>query len=185
MNKKILALTLVLLAIPMLAMVPVQAKKTIVPFTDVMGFMTTISGTTVEKFSGDGHLKIATGTQREGVYNGPLGTGMFYSEAIISIMENWLIYPAGKGRGVYKMRLEITSGSALINYGTGTLEGIGTVKTEFDMTEDPLRMEFWSKASLKHGTGDLEGVMLNTEGHGFFTGPDTFVVWNSGEIILP
>ena len=164
MNKKALALTLVLLAIPMLAMVPVQAKKTIVPFTDVVTVQETVSGTTVEKLSGDGHLRIATGTQRVGEYIGPLGTGMFYSEAIISIMENWFITPTGKGRGVYKIRLEITSGSELINDGTGTLEGIMTVKTEFDMTETPPLMEFWSKVSLKHGTGDLEGIMMKYEG---------------------
>jgi hypothetical protein len=188
LNKKILATFITLLAVAMLVTPLVgtaQAcghdgrskthggrSKTVVPYENSIS-LAVVPGTTEEKWSEDGLVCIRKGTQRIGAYDGPLGVGTMYSDAIISVTK-FEIPPGpagsvGHGGAVYKERYVIESGP----FGAGTLEGICVMKWDSNTVDTPKYYDYVGYSTFGHGTGGLAGITLKykTTGSALPAGP--------------
>jgi len=177
MNKKFLVLTTFILlatvmATPLVAFV--QASKEVIPFTYTFSGALLGSGEGDVNWTPDYSVRIASGTWRKFTYNGPLGKGTYYSEAIISITHydnETAGYTTYHGHGIYRLLYNITEG----HYGAGTVEGISHQEWNYDYQRTPKNL-LWGNATLQHGTGELKGVkMVYDFKLGIYT----------GEIILP
>jgi hypothetical protein len=202
LNKKILVVTIILLAAAIIATsfpLTVQAEKTVVPFEALggEGVNYLYLPADFEKFppgpdmdvSDPGGLRIAKGTYRElnGV-NPMLGPIATSSEAIISITHRGpetitlpngdVVSVTGWGHGIYRVQYNVTSGPY-----AGTLEGISVAEWSWDLTKN-LWVDNWGNTTLHSGTGGLEGVKMNYE---WYTKGATVVYggWVKGEIIFP
>ena len=182
-NKKILVTFVILFAVAMLATPLIgtaQAcrhngrSKTVVSYENSIS-MTVIPGTTEEKWSEDGSVVIRKGTQRTGAYDGPLGVGVMYSEAIISVTK-FEVPPSGtpptsigRGGAVYKEIYVIESGP----FGAGTLEGVCVMKWDINTVDTPQHYDYVGYSTFGHGTGGLAGITLKyeTTGSGLPAGP--------------
>jgi hypothetical protein len=170
LNKKILGAFITLLAVAALvtplfgtaqACMHGRKSKTVVPYENSIS-MAVVPGTTEEKWSEDGHVVIRKGTQRIGAYDGPLGVGTMYSEAIISVTK-FEIPPSGtppssvgKGGAIYREKYEIESGP----YGAGTLEGRCIMKWDINTVDTPKYYDYVSYSTFGQGTGGLAGITL-------------------------
>ena len=193
LNRKILTLTIALLAVVALAaplIGPAQAcrnrgrAKTIVPY-EASIVMTVVTQPTFTKWSDDGLLVIRKGSLREGAYDGPLGNGTLYSENIISITK-FDVYingtPAasiGHGFGIYREQYVIDSGP----YGAGTLTGITIMQWDIQTVDDPKSYTYWAYCVFGQGTGDLAGIKLTYSLTGTIIPPAPGL--QSGTLILP
>ncbi len=153
----------------------VQASKEVIPFTySSAGSRVLKSGEVSVNWTPDYSMRIARGTWRLFTYNGPLGVGTYYSEAIISIThyDNETVgYTTYHGHGNYRILYNITSGP----YGAGTLEGVSVQEWDYDYQRTAKNM-IWGNGTFQHGTGDLEGVKMTY----------TFTLATyTGEITLP
>ena len=191
LKKKILVVAVALMFAAMLAtplMATVQAKKTVIPF-DYTKVAAPVPETIVdEKYRADGHIRIAKGTYRTYAYDGPLGEGSVYTEAIISIthVEDPEIYPLTKfhGHGNYRSIITITSGP----YGTGTLEGVSVLEWDGDLSMPfgPQTYYYvWGDIVYSRGTGDLKGIMMRQTMFTTTLSPTLASTQVTGEIILP
>lgn len=183
MNKKFLIMAVATVAVvvlfaPMLGTAQAfksERSKTVETFTTPYGVPPlTFSGMVEsekgsEKFLCDGTLRIASGTVRDYIYNGPLGTGTVTLETVISItqVDGYIFFAGawrnatGHGSGIYKWTIEIVDGP----YGTGSLEGIGRLTWDYDYTETPPRFEQWDTATLRPTAGDLDIIRVCAEGY--------------------
>lgn len=139
-------------------------RKTVLPYENYIALQV-VPGSSQDHWSGDGLTLVRTGTQREGPYDGPLGVGTMYSEALISVTR-FSIAPsgtppsaAGTGHAVYREKYVIDSGP----YGAGTLEGICIMKWESNTVEEPKFYDFVGYSTFARGTGGLEGIKLQYE----------------------
>jgi hypothetical protein len=136
----------------------------VTPFEDPSTFtnMEELEPATVAYYC-DGTVSIAHGTLRKHDYNGPLGTGAFYIETLLSIAQVSIPYSnlAQVGRGFYKYTLVIDDGP----YGTGKLTGYGTVKYDYNLLE--YRYEQWDTAKMVPVEGNLNIISVSVEGYGF------------------
>ena len=116
-----------------------------------------------EKYVRDGTLRIAHGSVKKYDYNGPLGTGTFLLESLISITKEAIPNSnlIGTGGGIYKYTLEIDDGP----YGTGTLKGIGKLNWAFSLPA--FEYELWDKAKMVPVEGDLNIKWVSVEGYMF------------------
>lgn len=177
MNKKVLVFAVALLAVAVLATPllgtaeacrPRRHKTvetfTVTPFEDPSTFtnMEQLEEATVEYYR-DGTVSVAHGTLRKHDYDGPLGTGTFYIKTLLSIAQLTIPYSnvAQIGRGLYKYTLVIDDGP----YGTGTLEGYGTVKFDYNLLE--YRYEQWDTAKMVPVEGAMNIICVSVEGYGF------------------
>lgn len=170
----IIIFTAILLASPLLAFIE-ASKKDIVPFAYTVTSSGLLGmGEVNVTWTPDWSVRIARGTWRLSTYNGPLGTGTLYSEAIISITHydnETLGYTTYQGHGNYRMLYTITNGP----YGAGTLEGISIQEWDYNFQRTPKNM-IWGNGTFQHGTGDLDGIKMEY----------TFTLGTyKGEIILP
>lgn len=173
MNKRILAVVLASLAIVML-IAPLFGtaeackhsckSKTVVSYENSIS-LAPIPGTTEEKWSEDGTVVIRKGTQRIGAYDGPLGLGTMYSEAIISVTK-FVVPPSGtpptsigQGGAIYKEKYVIESGP----FGAGTLEGICIMKWNIDTVNMPQLYDYVGYSIFDHGTDGLSEITLKYE----------------------
>jgi hypothetical protein len=170
LNKKLLVTFITLLAVAMLATPLIGAAqacrhgarlKKVVPYETSIS-MAVVPGTTEEKWSEDGHVVIRKGTQRTGAYDGPLGVGILYSEAVISVTK-FEIPPSGTppssvghGGAIYKEKYVIESGP----FGAGTLEGICVMKWDINTVNTPQYYDYVGYSTFGHGTGGLAGITL-------------------------
>jgi hypothetical protein len=165
----------------------VQAKKTVIPYDYTIIGPPAAETIVDEKFVADGQLRIAKGTYRTYSYDGPLGVGSVYTEAIISIThaEDPETYPYTKfyGNGNYRAILTITSGP----YGTGTLEGQMILYWDGDLSM-PFGPEthyyYWGDTIYSRGTGDLEGIMIKQTMFSTMLSPTLMSTQFTGEVIL-
>ena len=173
MNRKILAGLITILLVALLLMPLVSSasacnqhrKSKTVAHYEAFISMVPVPGTAEEKWSDDGHVVIRKGTQRTGVYDGPLGVGMMYSEAIISVTK-FDVPPSGTpstsighGGAIYKERYVIESGP----FGAGTLEGICVMKWDINTVDLPQYYDYVGYSTFGHGTGGLAGITLKYE----------------------
>jgi hypothetical protein len=183
MNKKILVTFITLLAVVILATPLIGSaqacrhsgrSKKVVPYENSIS-LAVVPDSTEEKWSEDGHVVIRKGTQRIGAYDGPLGVGTMYSEAIISVTR-FTIPPSGtpptsvgRGGAVYKEKYVIESGP----YGAGTLEGICVMKWDINTVDTPPHYDYVGYSTFGHGTGGLAGITLKykTTGSALPAGP--------------
>lgn len=184
MNKKVLMLTLTLVAVSMIATPTVSACRwrkprtvetfTTTPFAELptLTNMEQVVPST-PKYVCDGTVRIAKGSVRKYDYNGPLGTGTFYLKSIISItkvsgmielLPGYYENITGHGKGSYKYTLIIDDGP----YGTGTLKGVGKLAFDWNFAESPPRYEQWDTAMLKPVTGNLNIIKVYLEGYSSF-----------------
>ena len=186
-----MAIALVLLFVCMMAtplVSKVQAKKTVIPYDYTIIGPPAAETIVDEKFMADGHIRIAKGTYRTYPYDGPLGVGSVYTEAIISIthVEDPEIYPLTKfhGHGNYRSIITITSGP----YGTGTLEGVSVLEWDGDLSMPfgPQTYYYvWGDIVYSRGTGDLKGIMMRQTMFTTTLSPTLASTQVTGEIILP
>ena len=182
MNKKVLMLTVTFILIAMISTSIVgtaQASRTVetfptTPFEELptlTNMEQVVPGT--PKYVCDGTVRIAKGSVRKYDYKGPLGTGTFYLESIISItkvsgmielLPGYYENITGHGKGIYKYTLIIDDGP----YGTGTLKGVGKLEFEWNYAEIPPRYEQWDTAMLKPVTGNLNIIKVYLEGYSRF-----------------
>jgi hypothetical protein len=177
LNKKALVFVVALLAVtalatPLLGIAEACRPRrcrtvetfTVTPFEDPSTFtnMEELNPATVDYYR-DGTVSVAHGTLRKHDYNGPLGTGTFYIETLLSVAQVTIPYSsvAQVGRGFYKYTLVIDDGP----YGTGTLTGYGTVKYDYNLLE--YRYEQWDTATMIPVKGHLDIVKVSVEGYGF------------------
>ena len=136
----------------------------VIPFEDPSTFtnMEEIEPATVEYYC-DGTVSVAHGTIRKHDYNGPLGTGTFYIETLLSVAQVTIPYSsvAQVEGGFCKYTLVIDDGP----YGTGMLTGYGTVKYDYNLLE--YRYEQWDTATMIPVKGHLDIVKVSVEGYGF------------------
>lgn len=174
----VIIMSIIILSVPTIGMTQAQEngnqKKTVSPYENYIS-LNVIPNTSQDHWSGDGSTLVRTGTQREGPYNGPLGIGRMYSEAIISVTR-FSIAPSGtpptasgEGRAVYKEKYVIETGP----YGAGTLEGICVMQWESNTVEEPKFYDFMGYSIFAHGTGGLDGIKLiyQTTGSALPAGP--------------
>jgi hypothetical protein len=177
MNRKVLALALVIMCLAMLAAPWVKAaeacvwrhKPTIIPYSTTY-VVTIIHPPTSTEIQGD--YKITKGVVAQGSYNGPLGTGTMTAEMTEMVVNT----VTGKAWSYYKNTLVITSGP----YGSGTLEGSSWFKFD-DVTKMPLTST--SGGTVLHGIGDLKGVTLYAEKGGSGI-PPTTSVYEKGWLVI-
>jgi hypothetical protein len=186
LNRNILTLTIILLAISMIATPTVSACRwrkprtvetfTTTPFVDpstLTGMEDIVSGS--QKYVNEGTIRIGWGSLRKYDYAGPLGTGTFYLKSILSIttVSGMIELPPGSGNyenvtghgsGIYKYTLVIDGGT----YGTGTLKGIGRLEFDWNFGEVPPRYEQWDTATLRPVKGDLSIKKVCVEGYSVF-----------------
>ncbi len=174
--KKILilqvALFVVILTVPFLGIANAAKEVTLFKYT-ASGSLISMGEVNVN-WTPDWSTRIARGTWRLVNYNGPLGVGTMYSEAIISIThyDNTTVgYTTYYGHGNYRILYTITSGP----YGAGTLEGVSTQEWDYNKDRTPKNL-IWGNGTFQHGTGDFEGVRMVYS----FT-----LATYTGEIILP
>jgi hypothetical protein len=149
----------------------VQAKKDVIDISySVTGVLSTISSGEVEiNWTPDWRTRIARGTWRLYSYNGPLGAGTMYTEAIISITHydnESFGYTTYHGHGNYRTVFTITEGP----YGAGTLEGVSVQEWDFNVARTPRNL-LWGNGTFHSGSDDLKGVrMVYTFINGVYTG---------------
>lgn len=176
LNKKVLVFALALLAVAVLATPLGTAEAcrhrrnrtvetfTVTPFEDpsTLTNMEQLETGTVEYYC-DGTVKVAHGTLRKHDYSGPLGTGTFYIETLLSIAQVEIPYSdvAQTGKGFYKYTLVIGDGP----YGAGTLKGYGTLKYDYNLLE--YHYEQWDSAKMVPVEGNLNIISVSVEGYGF------------------
>jgi len=172
-NRKILAGLLTLLMVALLVTPFVSSanacdhgrrSKTVVLYENYIS-LAPVPGTTEEKWSQDGTVCIRKGTQRIGEYDGPLGIGTMYSDAIISVTI-FEVPPSGTpptsighGGAIYKEKYVIESGP----FGAGTLEGICVMKWDSNTVDTPKYYDYVGYSTFGHGTGGLAGITLKYE----------------------
>lgn len=185
MNKRISTISLALLAAVVLTtplLATANAKKTIVSFQNIPVVLTPSPGDIViSKLSGDGHLKITTSQNYQGIYNGPLGIGILYSNLIVSVGDNIYFTPIGTAHSTYAYTLVIEEGP----YGAGTLAGHLNAEYEYDLTVSPPRLQIWGNASLEQGTEALSGIRMTFDIYSVPISPTSFLQRQTGEITLP
>jgi hypothetical protein len=193
MNKKVLGIAVVLIAVTMLV-IPLMGtaeacghgkkwgkQKTVDVYTRTPGvnpptevILEEIPG--VEKIICNGKLTISSGTSRTVAYGsesddrGPLGYGTKYVKTIISITHRsgeMVTTPLGE-ETMYGHGFGIYKVKFVIEdgpYGAGTLEATERFEWEWDLSDpNPLnKYEGWSSYTLKHGTGDFAGVTVDLE----------------------
>jgi hypothetical protein len=141
-------------------MLPSQAAKTIVPFSYTETLPVPKATNVNVTWTPNWQTNINRGTYRTSTYNGPLGTGTIYYEAIISVThyDNQTTgYTTFSGHGNYKEVITITNGP----YGTGTIEGMRVMQWDFDISRPvSTRYHLWGNATYQHGTNGLEGVRM-------------------------
>jgi hypothetical protein len=173
LNKKILAglislLIVVLLVTPLVSLGSAcgrgRRSNTVVPYENSIA-LSVIPETTEVQWSGDGTVVIRKGTQRVGAYDGPLGVGTMYSEAIVSVTK-FEVPPSGTpstsighGGAIYKERYVIDSGP----FGAGTLEGVCVMKWDINTVDFPQYYDYVGYSTFGHGTSGLAGITLKYE----------------------
>jgi hypothetical protein len=175
MKTKVLFCALALLAVMVLASRPIGTAEawgrgvtveTFVktPFSDPSTFTNMEqleSGS--ENYACDGTIRVAHGTLRKYDYSGPLGTGTFYLDTLVSITEEAIPNSnlIGNGGGIYKYTLVIDDGL----YGTGTLKGIAKLKWDFDLPA--YKYEQWDNGKMVPVEGYLNIRWVSVEGYMF------------------
>lgn len=163
---------------------PAHAAKTIVPFSYTETIPVPKATNVHVTWTPDWHTNINRGTYRTSTYNGPLGTGTIYYEAIISVThyDNLTTgYTTFNGHGNYREIITITNGP----YGTGTLEGIRIMEWNFDISRPvSTRYHLWGTATYQHGTGDLDGIRMVVSIDTYQVNPNRISTY-TGSIILP
>ena len=174
MNKKVLMLTMTLLAVVMMATPLIgtaqACRRRTVERYSVEYTMFTVSPPNPPEFIGN-HM-ILSGAVSEGAYDGPLGAGTMTAELI----EGRINLVTGESRFAYKNTLAITDGP----HGTGTLTGFSYFKLNwFDIPIEATGITFLS------GTGELEGIRVFGKKGFTVTIPGPAYVWEDGWMILP
>ena len=149
MNKKALVLALLLLAIPILAVIPVQAKANKVPYTEIASTSVLLG---IEKMWLKGDIMHAKGIH------------LMYTDIVCTLgtgtLEGWIDQTinlkTGEGRAIAKWVMTLTG-----TYGSGTLEGTTIFKGRVvDWVNGFPVTESTGIAIGSRGTGDFEGVKL-------------------------
>ena len=204
MNKKVVAMFVVLLAVTVLATSLVgtadacghrgwRKRRTVETFIKITGQdppdmaypPTQVIAQGEQKYLCDGSIIIAKGLIREFSYEGALGTGSITWEQIISVshvgggyfelIPGLLVNVTGSGRGAFKTTLEITDGP----YGAGTLTGVMVSDWEWSYaTVPPDGFIGYPRGTLAHGTGDLSGIKAYLDGVNL-----NYVIWYNTTVV--